>query len=120
MALSDSLMALALQPPTISRRERLLLRKAAAPDFADRMRQLVTWTEGYAQPRLAAARKADSELSEQLDSREPIVSGPARKLESLLVSAAMVTEKLAIRDDDTGAAWVPFQGLVALAEELLK
>lgn len=119
-ALAASLRDLSLNAPFNSRQYRLAHRAALNPGSVERISDLLTWSENYAKPRLEAAQKADAELTKKLDAKDPIVSGPTRRITRILDGVDLVREKLnAFEADDRGDFWVPFQSVVAVVEEIL-
>lgn len=119
VTLANALHAEGQHAPFESRSYYLPLRSARHPDYKDRIRALADWAKDYASARLAASVEADEKLTTELDAKDPVISGTTRKLQSLLATVGQVEEKLALRDDDQGQVWRPFEGLVSEVEGVL-
>jgi len=107
------------------RRDYMTRREVNHPDHRENLAQLVEAAENLIRDNLKASRERDAKLSEDIGSREPIISKETRRLEAIEQSASKV--KAGLKEftrldgsDRPEIYWQPVSGLVAQIEGEIK
>jgi len=116
--LLDTMRELSGAAPFWSRRDAATRRESMHPEAKATATELVQLARSFIDKPLADAVKADAELTEKLEAKEPVCTRRQRELSEISDSITQTAEQL-VSTSDTPRFWQPLSGLVAGLEKEL-
>jgi len=110
--LLDNMRTLSVQSPFWSRAQAVTRRQGMNPEAKANAIELVGLARAFIEKPLADAIKADAELTEKLEAKEPVCTRRQRDLAEISDSITLTASEL-VSTADTPQWWAPLSGLVA-------